>query len=40
MSQGPTHYANSQAEPAPGPNFENNDFDIGIWQPCEGRGVN
>jgi len=36
MSRGPTPYANPQVEPAPGPNFGSNDFDIGVWQPCEG----
>ena len=40
MPREPAPYANSQAKPAPRPNFESNDFDIGIWQPCEGQGVN
>jgi hypothetical protein len=40
MSRERAPYANTQADPAPRPNFESNDFDIGIWQPCEGLGVN
>jgi tristetraprolin/butyrate response factor 1 len=40
MPREPAPYANLQAKPAPRPNFESNDFDIGIWQPCEGQGVN
>ena len=27
----PKSHENMQAETAPGPNFESNDFDIGIW---------